>query len=61
MTSYWWVNHKQTFKHEIEGGYLWSPKFKSNDDRNYFYDTMADGIGVCVGIAVARLIDRKWS
>ena len=42
MTSYWWVNHKQTFKHEIEGGYLWSPKFKSNGDRNYFYDTMAD-------------------
>ena len=23
---YWWVNHKQTFRHEFEGGYLWSPK-----------------------------------
>ena len=21
---------------------MWSPKFKSNGDRNYFYDTMAD-------------------
>ena len=42
MQKYWWVNHKQTFKHEIDGGYLWSPKFKSNGDRNYFYDTMAD-------------------
>ena len=42
MQRYWWVNHKQTFKHEISGGFLWSPKFKSNGDRNYFYDTMAD-------------------
>ena len=42
MQRYWWVNHKQTFKHEIAGGFLWSPKFKSNGDRNYFYDTMAD-------------------
>lgn len=42
MQKYWWVNHKQTFKHEIEGGFLWSPKFKSNGDRNYFYDTMVD-------------------
>ena len=42
MPNYWWVNHKQTFKHEIEGDFLWSPKFKSNGERNYFYDTMAD-------------------
>ena len=42
MQRYWWVNHKQTYKHEIEGGFLWSPKFKVNGDRNYFYDTMAD-------------------
>ena len=42
MQRYWWVNHKQTFKHEISVGFLWSPKFKSNGDRNYFYDTMAD-------------------
>ena len=42
MQKYWWVNHKQTLKHEIEGGFLWSPKFKSNGDQNYFYDTMVD-------------------
>ena len=42
MQKYWWVNHKQTFKHEIEGGFLWSPKLKSDGNRNYFYDTMAD-------------------
>ena len=42
MQKYWWVNHKKTFKHEIEGGFLWSPKLKSDGNRNYFYDTMAD-------------------
>lgn len=24
--KYWWVSQKQTFKHEFDGGYLWSPK-----------------------------------
>jgi putative restriction endonuclease len=56
MTSYWWVNHKQTFKHEIEGGYLWSPKIKSNGDRNYFYDTMADA---AVGDVVLSYANAK--
>lgn len=37
---YWWVNHKQTSAHEISGGFLWSPMFKANGARNYFYDTM---------------------
>src|SRR2546421_4514512 len=23
---YWWVNHNQTYRHEVQGGYLWSPK-----------------------------------
>ena len=42
MQKYWSVNRKQTFKHEIEGGFLWSPKLKSEGNRNYFYDTMAN-------------------
>jgi hypothetical protein len=37
---FWWVNHKQTYRQEIEGGYLWSPKVKSNGHRNPFYDSM---------------------
>lgn len=37
---YWWVNHKQTSRHEIAGGFLWSPMRKANEARNYFYDTM---------------------
>lgn len=24
--SYWWVSQKQTYRHEVTGGYLWSPK-----------------------------------
>ena len=24
--KYWWVNHKKTFKQEIAGCYIWSPK-----------------------------------
>lgn len=22
---FWWVNQKQTYRHEIPGGYMWSP------------------------------------
>lgn len=35
--KYWWVNHKQTFKQEIEGGYIWSPKQNRNGSRNQTY------------------------
>jgi putative restriction endonuclease len=37
---YWWVNHKQTQKFEIAGGFLWSPIVKKNGARNRFYDNM---------------------
>ncbi len=40
MPRYWWVNHKQTFRQEIGGAYLWSPKRKANGARNAFYDNM---------------------
>lgn len=40
MVKYWWVNHKQTVRQEIEGRYLWSPKTKKNNARNRFYDNM---------------------
>ena len=25
-SGFWWVNHKQTYRQEVNGGYLWSPK-----------------------------------
>ncbi|MFO1079429.1 MAG: HNH endonuclease signature motif containing protein [Reyranellaceae bacterium] len=40
MTRYWWVNHKQTVRQEVDGQYLWSPKTKQNGARNPFYDNM---------------------
>lgn len=39
---YWWVNQNQTFRHEVGGGYLWSPKRKSNQARNPYYDFMRE-------------------
>lgn len=42
MPRYWWVNHKQTARQEIEGRYLWSPKTQSNGARNRFYDNMRE-------------------
>ncbi|HSH72107.1 MAG TPA: HNH endonuclease signature motif containing protein [Methylophilaceae bacterium] len=37
---YWWVNQNQTYKHEINGGYLWSPKTNANGGKNQFYINM---------------------
>lgn len=39
---YWWVNQNQTFRHEIDGGYLWSPKRNANGARNPFYESMRE-------------------
>lgn len=39
---YWWVNQKQTYRHEIGGGFLWSPKRKQNDHLNPFYEFMRE-------------------
>jgi putative restriction endonuclease len=39
---YWWVNQNQTFRQETEGGYLWSPKRKSNGTVNPFYEFMRE-------------------
>ena len=39
---YWWVNQNQTYRQEIRGGYLWSPKRKANQAQNPFYDFMRE-------------------
>lgn len=61
----WWVNHRQTFRQEFEGGYIWSPKKNSNGARNQTYlnlrevrpgDTIysyADGVIGAVGVIVS--------
>lgn len=38
--NYWWVNHKQTFRQEFGGGYIWCPKLKTDGTTNHFYETV---------------------
>jgi hypothetical protein len=44
--QYWWVNHKQTFSKEFEGGYIWSP-LKNKD--NTFNRTYTNLTGTSIG------------
>jgi hypothetical protein len=37
---YWWVNQNQTYRAEIRGNFMWSPKANAKGARNPFYDTM---------------------
>jgi hypothetical protein len=39
---YWWVNQNQTYKFEVSGGFLWSPKTRADGGRNYFYECMQE-------------------
>ncbi len=56
MRRYWWVNQKQTFRHEREGGYLWSPKTKKGGQRNPFYEFMRL---VAPGDLTLSFVDRR--
>jgi hypothetical protein len=38
--KYWWVNQKQTYRHEVGGGYMWSPKVNVNGQHIRPYDLM---------------------
>ena len=64
--KYWWVNHRQTYRQELEGEYLWSPKKNQNGAKNLSYDNMirvmpgdvvlscADAAIRAVGVALGR-------
>jgi putative restriction endonuclease len=51
---FWWVNQNQTYRHEVRGGYLWSPKRNANGGRNPFYDFMRE---VAPGDAIFSFVD----
>jgi putative restriction endonuclease len=53
---YWWVNQNQTFRHEIAGGYLWSPKRNANGARNPFYESMRE---VAPGDLIFSFVDAR--
>jgi hypothetical protein len=38
----WWVNQNQTYRQEIDGGYMWSPKVSKNGKLNPFYEFMRE-------------------
>lgn len=38
--AYWWVNQKKTFEASAKGGFLWSPKRKTDGHRSAFYENM---------------------
>jgi len=39
---YWWVNQNQTYRAEIRGSFMWSPKQNANGARNQFYENMRE-------------------
>jgi hypothetical protein len=53
---YWWVNQNQTYRHEVQGGYLWSPKRNANGARNPFYEAMRE---VSPGDLVFSFVDTR--
>ena len=53
---YWWVNQNQTFRHELAGGYLWSPKRNANGARNPFYEFMRE---VSPGDVIFSFVDTR--
>ena len=53
---YWWVNQNQTFRHEVPGGYLWSPKKNQNGRLNPFYEFMKE---VSPGDVIFSFADTK--
>lgn len=40
MPQFWWVNHNQTARQEIDGQYLWSPKTEKHGGKSEFYNNM---------------------
>jgi len=53
---YWWVNQNQTYRHEVQGGYLWSPKRNANGARNPFYESMRE---VAPGDMIFSFMDTR--
>jgi len=50
------VNQNQTYRPEISGGYLWSPKRNANGARNPFYESMRE---VAPGDLIFSLMDTR--
>ena len=59
---YWWVNQNQTYRQEVQGGYLWSPKRSASGARNPFYEFNARGVARRPDFFVRRYQDTgPWN
>ncbi len=53
---YWWVNQNQTYRAEVRGNFMWSPKANTNGARNQFYENMRE---VAIGDIVFSFCDTR--
>jgi putative restriction endonuclease len=55
--KFWWVNHKQTVKKELGGGYIWSPKANKlgNYNQGYYNMTLTNPGDVILSYAHALI------
>jgi hypothetical protein len=53
---YWWMNQNQTYKQEIQAGYLWSPKRNANGGCNSLCESMRE---VSPGDVVFSFVDTR--
>ncbi|MFN0008545.1 MAG: HNH endonuclease [Planctomycetota bacterium] len=54
--NYWWVNQNQTYRHEVGGRYIWSPKRTAHGRRHPYYEFMRE---VAPGDLVFSFADRR--
>ncbi|MFA0571573.1 Shedu immune nuclease family protein [Vibrio splendidus] len=53
---YWWVNHHLSYKDEVSGGYLWTPKTLRNGRPHFSFDLMTK---LSVGDVIFSYSDRQ--
>ena len=52
--AYWWVNQNKTWRHEVSGEYLWSPKVdRFAGTRRNLAQTL-EGIRICTAYKAAQ-------
>jgi putative restriction endonuclease len=42
VMRHWWVNQNQTYRAEVRGSFMWSPKRNANGARNQFYENLRE-------------------
>ena len=53
---YWWVNQNQTYRAEVRGNFMWSPRANANGARNQFHGSN----GLLLSPHVDHLFDQGY-